>query len=249
MNRKLLSIVILLFASANIYAQDEIETDRPDQTETSATVPAGRFQMENGFQHTQSRTNGSDLMLPTSLSKFGINDILEVRLITELAFNKVSDSTSTGLEPITVGFKVNLWKENGIIPETSIIAQVQLPKVASKNLRKEHVAPEIQLLFENTINDNLSIGYNLDAQWDGESTNPGYEYTFSPSYKLSDKLKTYIESFGYMLSKRHVDNWVDGGFIYLIKKNVQIDIAAGYELTGHNHYHQFFETLGFSFRI
>lgn len=249
MYKKLLTLLLLPLAPFNAYAQDEIETDRPDQTETTAIVPKGHFQMENGFQHTQSHVGSSDLMLPTSLWKFGLGDKLEFRLITDLVYNKVGDSTSTGLEPITVGFKVNFWKEKGILPETSFIAQVKLPNVASKSLKAQYVAPELQLLFENTITDAIDLGYNIDARWDGDSTDPRMEYTFSPSYKLSDKLKTYIESFGYLPPKQHIDNWVDGGFIYLINKNVQIDIAAGYELSNHNHYHQFFETLGFSFRI
>jgi len=249
MYKKIIVLLLLSLVPPGVYAQDEIETDRPDQTETTAIVPAGHFQMENGFQHTQSQVGGSDLMLPTSLSKFGISDKLEFRLITNLIYNKVADSASTGLEPITVGFKVNFWEEKGALPETSLIAQVQLPKVATKSLRTQYLAPELQLLFENTITDAIDLGYNIDARWDGKSTDPEFEYTFSPSYKLNDKLKTYIEAFGYLPPKQHIDNWVDAGFIYLINKNVQIDIAGGYELTSHNHYHQFFETLGFSFRI
>lgn len=242
-------LLSLLLLPAAAFAQDEIETDRPDQTETVAIVPKGHFQMENGFQHTQSEKGASDLILPTSLSKFGISDRLEVRLITNLIYNRVADSIATGLEPIVVGMKVNLWKQKGLLPEFSLIAQAQLPKVASKSLQTKHVAPEIQLLFENTITDDIEIGYNFDAQWDGISTNPVYEYTFSPSYKFTDQLKGYIESFGYLPPNQHANHWVDGGFIFLINKNVQIDIAGAFELSSHQHFHQYYETLGFSFRI
>jgi len=244
------TFLLALFLLPSIaFAQDEIETDRPDQTETVAIVPKGHFQMENGFQHTQSDRGASELMLPTSLSKFGISDRLELRLITNLIYNRVADSAAIGLEPIVLGVKVNIWKEKGLLPEFSLIAQAQLPKVASKNLQTKHVAPEIQLLFENTISDNISIGYNMDAEWDGISVNPEYEYTISPSYKFTDQLKGYLESFGYFPFRQHADHWIDGGLIFLINKNVQIDIAGAYELSSHQHFHQYYETLGFSFRI
>ena len=245
--KKFLLSLLLLPAAA--FAQDEIETDRPDQTETVAIVPKGYFQMENGFQHTQSERGASELILPTSLSKYGISDKIELRLITNLIYNRVADSAATGLEPIVIGAKINIWKGKGILPEFSLIAQAQLPKVASKNLQTKHIAPEIQLLFDNTVTDAIDIGYNMDAQWDGISANPTFEYTFSPSYKLTDQLKTYVESFGYFPPNQHADHWVDGGFIFLINKNVQIDIAGAYELSSHQHFHQYYETLGFSFRI
>jgi len=242
-------LISLLFLPAAAFAQDEIETDRPDQTETVAIVPKGHFQMENGFQHTQSEKGASDLMLPTTLSKFGISDRIELRLITNLIFNRLADSTSTGLEPIVVGMKVNVWKGKGILPEFSLIAQAKLPKVASKNLQTKHIAPEIQLLFENTLTDDIDVGYNIDARWDGISVNPEYEYTISPSYKFTDKLKGFVESFGYFPPHQHANHWVDGGFLFRINKNVQIDIAGAYELSSHQHFHQYYETLGFSFRI
>ena len=242
-------LLSLLMIPAAAFAQDEIETDRPDQTETVAIVPKGHFQMENGFQHTQSGKGASDLLLPTSLSKFGISNKIELRLITDLVYNRAADSSATGLEPIVLGVKVNLWKQKGLLPEFSVIAQAQLPKLASKNLQTKHIAPEIQLLFENTITDDIDVGYNIDAHWDGVSTNPEYEYTFSPSYKFTDKLKGYVESFGYLPPHQHADHWVDGGLIFLINKNVQIDIAGAFELSSHQHFHQYYETLGFSFRI
>jgi hypothetical protein len=241
---------LLLAVSLPAFAQDdEIKTDRPDQTECADIVPAGRFQMETGFQHTKSEKGSYEMMLPTALSKFGINEKLELRLTTNLIYNKAPDSTSTGIEPVTVGFKVSLWEEKGILPKTSVIGEMALPNVASKQYKQQYLAPEIQLLFQNTITDNLGIGYNFDIQWNGENPAPGYEYTVSPEYKVTDKLSAFLELYGFVAEHARTDNWADTGIKFLISKDIQLDLAGGYELTAHNHYHRFFETVGFSFRI
>ncbi|TRW24273.1 transporter [Flavobacterium zepuense] len=244
------ALILLMFSPSAAFAQDEpIETDRPDQTETVATVPKGRFQSESGFTHRQAERNGRELILPETLWKYGVNDRLELRLITEFEFNKYGDSLAQGLEPIDIGLKVNLWKEQGIIPETSVIVTMKLPKVASKDLAVDYVAPEIRFLFQNMITDAIDLGYNLSADWDGTSPNPIFEYTLSPNFKLNDEFSAYAEAYGYLPQQQHATHWVDGGFKYLITKNIQIDISGGYELTSHNHFHSYYESLGFSFRI
>jgi len=245
--KKLLLLVLLLPGA--LFAQGSIETDRPGHTETTATVLKSRFQMEMGFEHDQTESNASELLLPAILSKVGITNKIEVRLVTNFEYNKAGDSTASGLGPVTVGAKVKLWKQKKVLPQTSLIAQVQLPKVASGDLRAEHVAPQLQLLFQNTLTKDISLGYNIDARWDGLNINPEFEYTVSPSYKFSSKIKGFVEVFGFIIKEENFDNWVDGGFTYLITKDIQVDISGGYELTPHSHFHQYFETMGLSFRI
>jgi hypothetical protein len=243
-----LPLPLLCFATTFAVAQD-IETDRPDKTETVSTVPKGRFQSESGVTHTQVQRGESESMLPETLWKFGLNNKLELRLITELEYFKYADSSAYGLEPVKIGLKVNLWEEKGIIPETSLLVHVALPKIASKKLQTMYVAPEIRLLFENEIADIVEIGYNVGAEWDGLSAEPVFVYTFSPDFTITDRLESYIEAFGYMPQQGRADHWIDGGFKYLITKDIQVDISGGYELTGRQHYHSYFESLGFSFRI
>lgn len=248
MKTYLLSL-ILIFITLNANAQDAIETDRPDQTETVSTVPKGRLQSESGITHTQTERNGSENTMPETLWKFGITDKVEVRLSTDLLYFKNSDSSGYGLEPVKIGLKVNMWHGKGLIPETTLLVQAAVPKVASKKLQAKYLAPEIRLLFENDLSDNVQLGYNLGAEWDGESAEPVSVYTCSSDFVLSDKLETFIEVFGFMPQKDRSNHWVDGGFKYLINQNIQVDISGGYELTSNNHYHGYFESLGFSFRI
>ncbi|MGV3459634.1 MAG: transporter [Flavobacterium sp.] len=246
---KNLFILTCFFICSFAFAQAEITTDRPDQTETAVIVPKGRFQAEAGFTHTRETADSDEFSVPSTLWKYGVNDVLELRLVTEFAFYKEDDSIARGLKPVIVGLKVNLWHEKGILPETSLITQLQLPKLGSKDFTARLLAPDIRMLFQNTINDKIEIGYNTGAIWDGEDETPSYEYTFSPSYKVSNKMKVFFESFAYLLPHERPDHWVDAGFMFLLSKNLQLDFAGGYELSAHNRYHGYYETLGISFRI
>jgi len=242
--------ILLLLLPVAAFAQEEpIETDRPDQTETAAIVPKGMFQAETGFSHKKTAPHDSEFELPETLWKFGLNNRLELRLMTTVLYSKAADSAAFGLEPVTVGLKVNLWEENGMLPETSLIVHMKLPKAASKKFEAQYLPPEIRLLFQNEINDNIDLGYNLGVSWDGQTAEPEYAYTFSPDFKMTDKASAYIESFGYIPDAKHADHWIDGGFKYLITKNVQIDLSGGYELSSHQKHHKYFESIGFSFRI
>lgn len=242
-------LAILLFTYCTTFAQDEIDTDRPDQTETPSIVPVNRFQMENGFVQQQEQKHESDLMFPTALWKFGISKNLEARLETDIIYNKFQDSTQSGLKPLIVGLKIKLWDEKGFVPQASLITQMQIPKLASKELMVNHLAPEIRFLFQNTLTENADLGYNLGVNWDGESTAPIYAYTFSPNISITKKLKAYVEAYGFMPAHHHSEHWTDGGFMFLITKDLQLDISAGYEITSANHYHRYYESLGVSFRI
>lgn len=245
-----LSLILFLVMPFTLMAQDDaIATDRPDQTETVSIVPAGKFQLETGFNHRQVNRNSYALTVPTTLWKFGITKSAEVRVETEYSHDRYNDSLVSGLQPVTVGFKISLWEEKGIMPEASLITALSLPKVAGKQLTATYPAPHIKLLFENTISPSLAIGYNFDADWDGETSEPAFEYTISPNFDITEKLKGYAEAYAILYTHHRLDHWIDAGLMYLITKDIQIDIAAGYQLTPHSNYHQYFETVGLSFRI
>jgi len=231
------------------YSQSSIETDRPDQTETSATVPKGRFQAEFGLSHEQEDRASRAYALPTSLLKFGLSKSVELRLELEWNYEDSEGEIANGRQPLVIGTKVKLWEEKGIRPAVSVLAQVALPKAASKDFELDHAAPEIRLLLQNKLSDAADLGYNAGVEWDGLSSPPKYLYTLSPNYEITEHLKAFAETYGYFQSGHHSEQWIDGGFSLLLSDDVQLDFSAGYELTHTWDFHNFFESVGFSFRI
>jgi len=244
-------IVVALISSccASCYSQTSIETDRPDQTETTATVPAGRFQAEIGFLHEKQGEDERAFEVPVALLKFGISSNVELRLGLEVANEKEQEEISNGLKPLRLGSKFKIYEEQGFWPAVSILAEAALPKLASSDFKLENVAATARLLFQNTLSESVEIGYNAGLEWDGDSSRPEYLYSISPNYEINEHLTAFAEAYGYFQKNHHAEQWIDGGFSILLSDAVQLDFSAGYELTHTQHFHNFFESVGFSFRI
>ena len=106
MNLKDLPVILttILFLPCSLSAQSSsIQTDRPDQTESPFIVPAKYLQIETGVQSEQVNSNEQNILLPTTLIKYGFNDKFEFRLIADIYSHRINDSTSIGLNPIVIG--------------------------------------------------------------------------------------------------------------------------------------------------
>lgn len=242
-------LLLIFLASVPALAQEEINTDRPDETENSSVTPFKRFQVEAGVEHLQSDEGSREFQLPSVLWKYGIYKSIELRVITQFGYENDEGELAKGLQPLTVGFKAQFLKQNGILPETALLAQAEIPTIASADFEQTHLSPEVRLLFKNKVGQKLELSYNAGLEWDSETLAPTYVYTFSPGLKLTKKLTAYVENYVYFPQSQHPDYWIDGGLLLLLTKDIQLDFAGGYELSAHNNYHQFFETVGISFRI
>lgn len=249
MVKSLLFVLIFTWGTASIKAQDmpPIATDRPDQTECPFIVPKGYIQAENGFFYEKTRLNSQTMAYPSVLWKYGVSDNFELRLITELVSEKELSQNKMGLAPITVGFKVKILEEKGMIPKTSFIAHLTMPKLASKEFKVNFYAPSFRFTMQHTLFDRLSLAYNLGAEWDGETPEPTFIYTLTTGFSITEKWGSYVELYGFLPQKQQSDHRLDGGLTYLINNNVMIDISSGIGLT--RNAPKYFVALGFSYRF
>jgi hypothetical protein len=245
---KNLYIIVLFLSLSGAYAQDEIETS-PDQYETPSPAPKGIFQMENRFTVQDNRNNSHSLILPSTNWKYGITNDIEAIIVSDLVFDTTQDSTASGLQPLKFGLKVKLWDEKGLLPNAAISLQVSLPKLASKDWQATYLAPNLRLLLKNKITETVSIGFNFGGIWDGDTPDAQFFYSVSPKFKISQKFECFIESYGYLRQTSTAENWLDGGLMYLITNNIQVELSAGYELSNTEGGHSYFGLAGLAFRI
>src|SRR6476660_2720325 len=137
MKTKYSFIILFLMFQFICTAQDlpSIQTDRPDQTECPFITPVHYFQFENGFSYEKVNGNSKGIVAPTILTKYGINDHFELRLITEYTMEENNSNKISGISPVLIGFKARLLEEKGLIPTTSFIGHLGLPKAASPELK------------------------------------------------------------------------------------------------------------------
>jgi hypothetical protein len=211
-----------------------IVPDRPGQTNPPDVVGSGIVQFETGFLRETINEGGIrtyNYLYNTSLVRIGLMTSCELRMVIEYA-GIVTDSGAQssalrGFNPVSIGTKIMVCPEKGIIPQTSMNIAFTLPYFGRREFRPSFLAPSFFLLMQNTLGGKLTLGYNLGLQWDGEQPNATAVYSISPSLTVTDGLSVFAEFYGFSPEKSVPDYRADMGCAYLVNDNVQIDVSAG----------------------
>ncbi len=245
----LLTFQVLLCATAQ--KKDRIETDRPNESELADLVPKKYLQLESGVYGEKISTSETDIIHPHTLLRYGIGDWIELRLLTNFSTLRKkmipSDKIATGLEPLSPGVKISLLTQKNIIPSTSLLFHAGLPSLASKDFKAKHLAPEIRLLMENSLSDNIELTYNAGIEWDGFESDPTWLYTISPGFDIGNRFEAFIEAYGYFNKHEAAQHTIDGGIEFFINKDFAVDICSGFGLN--KSASSFFVTIGGSIRF
>ncbi len=248
--RRWLLVISLLSVSFCGKAQvEKMDTDRPDQTESTVLVPRYYFQAEFGFNKENTTGHNYDLLYPTALLRYGIKGF-ELRLEATYKSNYAqlipNPTRTSGFEPVQFGFRTSLWEEKKWRPKTSFMAAVGIPALGSPAFRPDHLFPSFRFTFQNSLTDHIALGYNLGAEWDGYSGTPAWAYTFAPGFDIGEKWYAYIEVFGFMGKNESPQHNLDTGIAYYISNDLKVDLSGGIGIseasTGN------YIAVGFSFR-
>ncbi len=234
MTKHFIALIFYFVATQNnLFGQNlpPIQLDRPDQTECPFITPAKFIQIENGFAVENFHENQKAYSYPSTLWKYGVNDKLELRLITEFVSEKVNGIINTGILPITLGFKASLFEGKGFIPKTSFIGHITTSKIGSEKFQTKYIAPSFRFTMQHTLTKKISLAYNLGAEWNGETPEQIYLYTLTTGLSLTEKIGCYAELYGYLPNDKTANHRFDCGITYLINNNFMTDISGGFGLT------------------
>lgn len=226
-------LFLLQAGSLSLNAQDssEIETDRPDQTETPALVPKNYFQVELGFNKETENSNNFTWLLPAALLKYGLSHRVELRLeaayLSQHTAPELKPTVAGGVDFVEVGTKLFLCNQKKLRPKASIIAHVGLPFFTGQNFQPKMWETSARFTFQHTVSDVISISSNWEMKWFYNSLSPAFGYTFAPGFNLSKRWYFYLELFGFVGNAHLPDHNVDGGIAFLINQNIKIDFSAG----------------------
>jgi hypothetical protein len=222
----------------------EMVTDRPDATESTSVVPPGFAQFEIGWTHAEDNQDGVETKgdsFPEALARIGVGGRFELRLgFDGYRWEKVQtedagESDTDAFGNTSVGLKVGLVDEKGARPALALLAAAGIPS-GSEELAGAHVVPSFRMAFANTLTERLSLGYNLGVQWFEEENESGQTRTVSEGIwsvslgiGVNGKLSTFVELYGSPLlsSRGSPANVLDGGFTFLLRRNVQLDGFVG----------------------
>jgi hypothetical protein len=233
----------------------ELVTDRPDQTESSGVVPLRTLQIETGLVMTVDRNDQTQFRRFTynsTLLRYGLLENFELRAGLEYLSEKEKmlengdQSALTGFSPIYLGFKTRITEERGWIPEIAFLGGLSLSFTAKKEFRALHPAAIMRFAFTHTLTDRFSFGYNLGAEWEGES-GPGYFYSAVLGIGLTETLGMFVEPFGILATENVNEHLLDAGLTWLVLPNLQLDLSGGVGLN--EAASDYFISVGLSYRI
>jgi hypothetical protein len=135
--------------------------------------------------------------------------------------------STSGFDPVEIGFKIPLWEEKKLCPKTSFIAHLGIPALGSAAFRPDHLFPSFRFTFQNSLTKHIAIGYNLGAAWDGDTPTPAWIYTLALGVELGEKWYAYIEAFGFIRKNETPRHNLDAGIAYYISKDLKADLSGG----------------------
>lgn len=217
----------------------QIETDRPDQTESSSVIPKRSMQLETGIQYGHvgwAKNREVHLLMPTALLRIGILKNIELRVVNQFlrVQNEELNLGHFGFSDVELGAKVQLLRKEHVNTEIAFISHVVLP-VGNELLTGNRIGSINKLCISHALNSLLTLGYNLGYNYI-EASEQFATYSIALGFSLGERLGFYIEPYGNWDFNQSLNHNLDGGFTYLLKDNIQLDASYGVGLNYRMHY-------------
>lgn len=217
----------------------ELVTDRPDQTESAETVSPGRVQVETGLLRSEDDAGGveteTDELLGT-LVRVGLVGDWELRL----GWGGFVDAPGTdGAADAELGVKWRLARSASGRTTTALLASTSVP-VGDDELTSDRFDPEVRLSVAHELSARLGFGWNVGVARESAPNASGslrsesfLLATAALGFAASERVGLFVELFGEGGGSRGGSPAIslDGGATFLLRDNVQLDLAAGVGLS------------------
>lgn len=218
------------------WAQEELITDRPDQTESAVVVAPGSVQLETGWvwERDEGTTRHS---FPGTLLRLGWISKVELRLGWD-GGQWLRDSRghwTAGTGDGELGAKLSLWGGPESASQGAVLVGIGLPW-GSSAFSSGSVDPSFRLSVAHELNDRMGLGWNLGWAWLGDGGTGNRDsrmfYTVSWGVELASRWGAFLEIFGDASTEGggHTTS-LDGGVTWLAGERWQLDSSAGVGLT------------------
>jgi hypothetical protein len=251
----------------------EINTDRPDVTNSGIVVPAGSFQSENGINVRQH--DGASIFDGTnSRLRFGVAPCFEFLIdlpnyFAALDRPKIPSSTGAAPRPLPGGLPAQVAADRDgavfgftdVIPaikwqispdpgkfELSVTAGLGLP-TGAKRIAGEGFQPYIQFPWSWEIKDGWALN-GMVTEFFRPSDSPSTsisEVTFSLEKKLTEKTSMLVEYAGDYPDRSSPSQMLNLGILYHLTRTEQLDMHLALGLN-HNT-PDYIAGFGYSFRL
>ena len=197
-------IAITLAGKSQTNEIPDISADRPGVATPPSIMQPKLFQLETGYSFEKisgENTFEETTLYNSSLLRYGINQNSEIRIQTDFANVKTDSTNITGFNPLTLGTKLLISEQKGILPKTSFLCNINLPGIGKKDFRPEYLTPSFYLLMQNDISDKFNICYNAGLEYDGVGPEPTEFAAICFGYSLTDNFSGFVENYDWFFKK------------------------------------------------
>ena len=226
----------------------ELNTDRPDLTESPYSVDAGWWQLEMdivAFTRDRNKSDGNDFT-GTALSvaninlKLGLTANIDLQTVVESYTHvKVKDNASgleeriSGFGDITSRLKINLWGNDGGPSAFALMPFIKWP-TNQHGLGNKSVEGGLILPYAHDLPGGWGMGVMTEFDIVRNEADTGYNVdwlnTITCSHDLTEKLGFYLELTN-LTTRGPTLSTFDCGLTYGVSKEVQLDLGANFGLT------------------
>ncbi len=223
-----------------------IDTDRPDVTNSSVTLPQGSFQNENGIDFSQ-RNGGREFDGTNSRLRWGIAPCLEFLVDVPTYSAPVSGSLPSGFTDVTPAIKWQISPSPGKL-DLSATLGAGLP-TGTKAVVGRGVQPYVQFPWSSQ----LSGGWSISGMWTNfiapadAGNKLSTETTFVLEREFGERAFLFIEYVGDYHEHGGPSYLLNSGGGYRVTPTQQIDFHLGFGLNDNAPAYIF--GLGYSFRL
>lgn len=246
-----------------------LATDRPGFSDTAFLVPRGHAHVELGFGYTcdhEDQERSRTASVGATALRVGVLDDLELRIKwggmsledthypdkSPAGRSYIHHENIDGATDMSVGFKLPVLRhsDSNLLPNLSLIPSISLP-TGSDTKTSGDVDPALELAWNYPITGRLTL-YGTGAiasVTDSDGRFAQSSGSLAAGYALTDRLSFFVEYFGIYPNTRSADcqHNINGGPVFLINNNVQIDFAVGMGLNEESP--DFFANVGLSIRF
>ncbi len=211
-------------------------TDRPTTVAAPNVVQPGRLQLEGGFtfeRQTAGTPNTNTYTVPELLVRLGVTSYFEFRISADGYIYKEREDKNNvdNGSDFSIEGKMRWFSQSGFIPNTSALLKVSFP-TGGDAVTSDGVDPFGTLLWSwdlpRDLNLTANLGFGSESQGKDDSSRV---FQVLPSIALTipikGRLSGFIEYFSTLKdSGKSDEHSVDGGLLYLLTDNLQLDMSA-----------------------
>jgi len=176
-------------------------TSQSQTVEPSSSVDKFTLQIELESLYTIQKEGSEEMKswsIPSALLRYGLTNTIELQFNAPLIKENLYEDDHLvhslhKFDDMQVGFAVNLWEQQKILPEVSLMLRAIVP--IENGIKLNEIGKVISLNLSNKLTNKLTLNYNLGMVKEFESSTTGF-YVTNLCYAYSSNIRFFVENFG-----------------------------------------------------